>query len=135
MIDEINTTDEAFLSAVVPNRIEDLELKPYGIMRQTVAMSLGVRNTDPVDAFFESVIMVWLCTLNEEQVLEAQSNKLKAKKEAFEWADKRGYSFTNFQPLLDFYKKTLDQMIHSSNAVLAGDNGEPEKNSGEQRVL
>lgn len=127
----IENTNDAFLSASVPNTLEDgLKLEPYSIMRQAFAISLGVRHGGE-DAFFDSVIIAWLCTLDEDAVLDTRNDKRKAIKDAFHWAQARGYSLANYDPLLKVYTKVLNEILGSSNAVLS-ENGTHEKNSGGQ---
>src|ERR1700746_2625211 len=126
----IETPDGAFLSAIVPNRLEQTDLQPFSVMRQAVALSLGVSDK-PEDGFFDAIIMVWLCTLGEDQVLAAKRDKQKAVKDAFHWAQARGYSMANFSPLLKIYQKIGAEIRKSADAVLS-DNGTAEKNSGGQ---
>lgn len=129
----IETPDGAFMSAIVPNRVGELELHPFSLMRQAVAISLGVTDKSE-DGFFDAVLMVWLCTLDEDQVLAAKRNKDKAIKDAFAWAQSRGYSMANCRPLLVIYTKIAAEIRKSVDAVLST-NGTPEKNSGGQPVL
>jgi len=126
----IETPDGAFLSAIVPNRLEQIELQPFSAMRQSVALSLGVSDK-PDDGFFDAIIMIWLCTLDEDQVLAAKRNKQQALKDAFHWADSCGYSIANFEPILKIYQKIGAEIRKSADAVLSG-NGTTEKNSGGQ---
>lgn len=128
--DVIETADGAFLSASDPNYIGETKLFPFSLMRQTVALSLGCSDRSE-DAFFDAVIMVWLCTLSEDDVLAAKRNKPKAVKDAFAWGDSQGYSLNNYKPLLDVYSKIATEIRQSVNAVVS-ENGTTEKNSGGQ---
>lgn len=127
--DEIETTDDAFLSAIEPNFLGETKLYPFSLMRQSIAIALGCKE-DSADAFFDAVIIVWLCTQNEDQVLATKRDKTKAVKEAFAWGDNQGYSLVNFDPLFKIYSKITAEIRHSSNAVLADKDKVTEKNSG-----
>lgn len=130
MIDEIDTTDEAFLSALEPNYLGPTKLYPFSLMRQSAALSLGCSDK-PEDAFWDAIVIVWLCTLDEDQVTAAKRNKAKAIKDAFAWGDSQGYSLNNYKELLRVYTKIASEIRRSVNASIT-DNGSPEKNSGGQ---
>jgi hypothetical protein len=126
--DEIRDTDDAFLSAVTPKTVNGQELEPFSLMRQTVAMEIVGQDAS---AFFDAVVRVWLCTLKPREVVKARLDKEQASITAFDWAESVGYSFENWQPLLDLYKQINDEIRQSTNAV-NDKHGEPSPNSGGQ---
>jgi len=126
----IENSDAAFLSAITPKKLDQSELYPFSMMRQSVAWSLGITGKVE-DGFFDAIITVWLCTKNEMEVLGAKRNKDKAIKQAFDWADEQGFTVLNFDPILQIWKKINDEIRASSNAVLAKQ-GTDEKNFGGQ---
>ena len=94
------TTDEALLSSISEHKIEELKLQPYSLMRQVVAADL----MDPDSGtFWAAVMTVWVCTLSEDETLEAHADLKGSKKKAFRWAETRGYSYHNWKPLVDIY--------------------------------
>ena len=133
-IDEeiIETADGAFLSAMEPKYLGELRLEPFSLMRQSVALSLGCSDKRE-DAFFDAIVMIWLCSLSEDEVLDAKIDKRKALKDAFKWGDSRGYSMVNYEPLLKLYTRLSAEIRQSINAVSSG-NGTEEKNDGGQRA-
>lgn len=126
----IETADGAFHSASLPNRLKDHELYPFSLMRQAAALSLGVKDVSQ-DGFWDAVVMVWLCTQDEDECIWAKENKKQAIKNAFQWGDREGYSLNNFEPLAKICRKINDEIRRSADAVTAG-NGIQEKNFGGQ---
>ena len=127
----IETSDGAFLSASVPNRLKGIELYPFALMRQSVALALGLDKTEDGDHFWNAIIMIWLCTQDEDDCIWAKQNKKAAIKKAFAWGDSEGYSLANFEPVLQIYTKINQEIRRSTDAVLSG-NGTQEKNFGGQ---
>jgi hypothetical protein len=125
----IETSDGAFISASSPNRLKQIELYPFSLMRQATALSLGLDNAQ--DGFWNAIVMVWLCTLDEDGCIWAKENKKEAIKEAFAWGDSEGYSLANFEPILRIYTKINTEIRRSTDAVLST-NGTQEKNFGGQ---
>jgi hypothetical protein len=128
--EEIQTTDEAFMSAITPKEINGIKLQPYSLMRQVIAMELTGIDSSP---FFNAVVRSWVCTLTDEQAIQARADRTKATVEAFAWAEAQGFSFANYQPLLDVYEKLNTEIEHSSNAV-DPEQRDDEKNSGGPQV-
>ena len=118
------------MSAITPKEINGIKLQPYSLMRQVIAMELTGIDSSP---FFNAVVRSWVCTLTDEQAIQARADRTKATVEAFAWAEKQGFSFANYQPLLDVYEKLNTEIEHSSNAVDPKQQDD-EKNSGGPQV-
>src|SRR5215470_6568534 len=101
----IETSDGAFLSASSPNRLKEVELYPFSLMRQSAALALGLDKTEDGDHFWNAIIMIWLCTQDEDDCIWAKQNKKAAIKKAFAWGDSEGYSLINFEPVLQIHIK------------------------------
>jgi hypothetical protein len=122
------TTDEALISALSPKRLEELELQPYSLARQTVALDICPKNGGP---FCEGIITVWVCTLSETEALNCYEDITKARLDAFAWGQARGYSVFNFKPLFDIYTRLKQELAASTRAQLkSGDDGDAPKNDG-----
>lgn len=126
LTEEIGSTDEAFLSAMTPKTFDGVELKPYSLMRQMVALEITGLETS---AMFEAVIHVWLCTLEPCQVMETMNDKVAAKLTAFAWAEEHGVQINNLKPLMDLFRRLNDEIKASSSARLK-DDGSDLKNDG-----
>jgi hypothetical protein len=126
--DEIQSADDAFLSAISPKEINGITLEPFSLMRQAVALEIAGLNVET--AFFEAVVRVWVCTLKPREALLARRDKDQAVIDAFEWAERSGFSFTNWQPLRDLYQQINDELRQSTNAVLDKQSSDPTPNSG-----
>ena len=132
MSDELDlTTDEALLSAISEHPLEELKLEPFSLLRQAVA-------TDLCDAgagsFFNAVMTVWVCTLKPREALRAHADTDKAKLQAFEWAEGRGYNLVNCEPLIQAYKRLNDEWAAIAKVRLKPSaNGDmPDPNAGGQ---
>jgi hypothetical protein len=126
------SSDEAVISALTPKQLEDgLELEPFSVMRQAVAMNLcgpGGAN------FFNMVMTVWPCTLSETEVLMANRDLEKAQTAAFKWAESRGYSLANIDPLVEVYRGLNAELNAASRAQVRDGDGDVPKNAGGQRT-
>jgi hypothetical protein len=111
VVEEIRSTDEAFVSTLSPKQFNGVTLKAFSLMRQTVSMELCGPDSS---AFFEAVIRVWVCTLEPEQVLEERENRRQAQLRAFAWAEAQGVSMQNWQPLLNLYRRLTAEIDVSS---------------------
>jgi hypothetical protein len=122
------TTDEALLSALSPKNLGDIELKPFSLMRQVIAMDLG-RSSGA--HFFNAVVTVWVCTLDPLAALKAHADISGSQVKAFEWAEAQGYSLNNYAPLLDAYTR-LNKELAASTKVRSkvDDDGNAPKNAG-----
>jgi len=124
-------TDEAVISALTPKQLEDgLELEPFSVVRQAVAMNLcgpGGAN------FFNIVMTVWPCTLSELEVLRANKDIEGSQLAASKWAESRGYSLANLEPLLEVYRR-LNRELDAAFRAYVRTNGEGDapKNAGGQ---
>jgi hypothetical protein len=136
ILEEIESTDEAFLSSVTPKQLNGIKLEPYSLMRQVIAMELNVPDTSK---FFDAVIRVWICTMSENDALgirywraEDPTNNWRsvAQKKAFQWAEEQGYSMSNYKPLLDLYDQLDRELAAAGSAQLKDPGDEPPKNSG-----
>jgi hypothetical protein len=125
--EEIQTTDEAFLSASTPKYLEGIPLKPLSLMRQTIGMELsGVESS----AFFDAIIKIWLCTLDDKKCLAARADRDQARLQAFEWAEARGFTLRNYKPVLDLYRQLNAEIEASTEARPETQDGDQPKNSG-----
>jgi hypothetical protein len=130
VLDEIQSTDDAFLSASTPNELNGVELEPYSLMRQTIAMELvGLE----ANMFFDAVITVWICTLSKKQALATRKDRDLAREQAFDWAEAQGFSLSNFRPLIEIYRKLENEIEKSTNAR-AKDSGNHSGNVGGSQV-
>jgi hypothetical protein len=120
------STDEALVSALTPKQVGDIELEPYGLMRQFIAQHLCEKNS----FYVKCVVTVWLCTLSETEVLKADEDPTQAKKDAFAWGDTQRYSQLNFEGLLDTYKRLTDEVAASYRASLRDGTSAVKKTTG-----
>jgi hypothetical protein len=117
------TTDESLLESLSEHKLEELKLEPYSLVRQAVASSLA----DPGSGIlFNAIMTVWVCTLPGDEVLEAHEDIRAAKKRAFAWAEKRGYSLWNWKPLIEAYNKLNREWAAATKARVRQDGEEPE---------
>lgn len=129
--DEIKNTEEAFMSASAPKYLEELKLEPYTLMRQAIGLELAGPNASN---FWDAVCRVWVCTLDEDAALDTRDDRRGARKQAFKWAEGRGYALTSqerWQPLMDL-KAKLDAEVEASLAARlapGSGNGQTPKNS------
>lgn len=127
------TTDEALMSSLAEHRLEgELKLQPYSLARQAVATGLiGASKT----GLYNAVMTVWTCTLSEKEALEAHEDLPTSRLKAFKWAEARGYSMVNWEPVIDMYVRLLNE-ISAATQVKAkspeGANGETHPNAGGQ---
>jgi hypothetical protein len=111
--EELKGTDDAFTSAIMPKKLNGADLKPFSLMRENAAIEIA---KPPASIFRDAVIRAWVCTLEPKQVVEAMMDRVQATQAAFEWAEKQGYSFKNFGPLLELYKQLGGEIQESTNA-------------------
>jgi hypothetical protein len=123
---EIASTDAAFVSAMTPKSLDGIELQPYSLMRQMVALEItGLEAT----SYFEAVVHVWVCTLEPRVAMSALKDKVQAQLDAFAWAEARGITINNMRPLLDIFRRLSDE-IRMSTKVRASDEQDVPKNDG-----
>jgi hypothetical protein len=126
---EIESTDEAFISAMMPKNLDGVELKPYSLMRQVVAIELtGAAAT----ALQEAIYVVWSCTLDPVvamATLESKETKSQARLDAFAWAEQHGITIVNAAPILSIYRRLMNE-IKASTRVRDADEGIVPKNVG-----
>jgi hypothetical protein len=130
VLEELEDADQAFLSAITPKEVNGVELEPFSLMRQAIAIEIAGLNTE--SAFFEAVIRVWVCTLKPLDCIKAKRNRDQAVLDAFAWAEKQGFN-ENAKPLIDLYKRINDELQHSTNARSDNEGEPPDPNSGGQR--
>jgi hypothetical protein len=124
--EEIDSTDTAFVSAMTTKTFDGIELQPYSLMRQMVALEItGLETTGT----FEAVVHIWVCTLEPRQVMETMNDKVQAKLDAFAWAEAHGVTINNLRPLLEIYKRLNDEIRQSTRARVK-DEGSESKNDG-----
>lgn len=123
--------DEAVISAMIPKQLDDIELKPFSLLRQTIATDLCAFST--TSNLFNVVITVWVCTLTPEECLKARDDVPVARIQAFEWAEKKGYSLTNIDKLIELYRKLNNELKAAVNIrIKESDTRDVPKNDGRQ---
>jgi hypothetical protein len=125
--EEIQTTDDAFLSASTPKHLDGIQLKPLSLMRQTIGMELSGPESS---AYFDAIVKIWLCTMDDRKCLATRVDRDAARAEAFEWAESRGFTLRNYKPVLDIYKKLNDEIDAARVRHETPDGDEQPKNSG-----
>jgi hypothetical protein len=123
------STDEALISALSPKAIGELELKPFSLLRQVIAVDLsGTAQSH----FFNAVMTIWVCTLEPREALAAHQDIALSQLKAFEWAEAQGYSMTNYDALFEAYSRLNRELAASSNARKKGGDfdGDRPKNAG-----
>jgi hypothetical protein len=124
------STDEALVSALTPKQVGDIELQPFSLLRQVIAIDLCRSSSS---SFFNAVMTVWVCTLDPLAALKAHEDVAGAQLRAFEWAEAQGYSITHYESLLDAYKRLNDELAASAKARARGaQDGDAPKNVGGQ---
>jgi hypothetical protein len=123
------TTEQALISALTPKQVGEFKLEPFSLLRQVIAMDLCRERSS---VFFNAVVTVWVCTLKPVEALAAHEDITAAQLRAFEWAEAQGYSMTNYEPILDFYRRLNRELGVSTQARVAGgsDGVEPKNDGG-----
>src|SRR5258708_21188385 len=117
-VEEIDmTTEQALVSALTPKQVGDIELQPFSLLRQVIAIDLCRSSSSN---FFNAVMTVWVCTLKPLEALKVHEDVAQAQLRAFEWAEAQGYSIVNYQPLLDAYKRLNNELSASTKARAPG---------------
>jgi hypothetical protein len=127
ILEEIQSTDEAFLSASTPKYLDGIKLEPLSLMRQTIGMELSGPDSS---AFFDAICKIWLCTKDKRACLATRLDRDWARIEAFEWAESRGFTLRNYRPVLDIYHQLNAEIEASTEARPETQDGDPPKNSG-----
>jgi|SRR4029077_9035741 len=123
------STDAALISALTSKQVGEIELKPLSLMRHATSFDLFPPSCG---GFFRAVITVWLCTLEPKEVLKTYEDIPSAQQRAFEWAEGRGYSILNWQPLFNVYERLYKELAASTGARVRGGDGNSPKNDGGQ---
>lgn len=126
------TTDESLLQSLSEHKIEDLKLEPFSLLRQAIATDLCDYGSG---TFFSAIMTVWVCTLSPDKALEAHMDLIEAKKQAFKWAEDRGYSAWNWKPLVDTYRQLNREWGAAAKARIKSDqtgDGDEVPNDGGQ---
>jgi hypothetical protein len=131
IIDEM-TTDEAFLSATTPKTLNGLKLEPFTLQRQLIAREL---NSSPTTSeYYDQVLTVWVCTLNEEQLMNSRIDMSKAAAEAFRWAQEQGCALGKPSPLRPVYDQIMAELNAATLARAKDTPEEPAKNDGKPQA-
>jgi hypothetical protein len=125
------TTDEALLESISEHHVEDLKLEPFSLLRQIISADLCDQGSGTL---FNAVMTVWVCTLSPKEALAAHANLEKSKLDAFDWAEKRGYSLWNWKPIVKAYGQLNKEWIASTKANIESNDGEVVPNVGGQPV-
>jgi hypothetical protein len=120
------TTDEALISALSLKRLGEIELQPFSLMRQVIAVRLGRSD----DNFFNAVVTVWVCTLSDTETLERTEDATKARLAAFAWGQEQGYSLLNYKPVMDLYAQLNRELEVSAKVAIAGGDNSEKKTAG-----
>ena len=123
---DLLTTDEAVVSAMTPKSFADIELKPFSLMRQVVALELFGPSSGH---YFNAIMTVWICTLEPKEILEARKDPEQAQSAALAWAEQRGISIVNIDPILDLYTQ-LNKELEVTAKVQLKDRSAVPKNAG-----
>jgi hypothetical protein len=122
------TTEQALISALTPKQVGEITLEPFSLMRQVIALDLCRRSSS---VFFNAIMTVWVCTLKPSEALAAHEDIAAAQLRAFEWAEAQGYSMTNYEPILEFYKRLNRELSTTTQVGIRGGNdGDAPKNDG-----
>jgi hypothetical protein len=123
------TSEAALISALMPKRVGELELEPFSLMRQVIAIDLCRRSSS---VFFNAIMTVWVCTLKPSEALAVHGDIPTAQLRAFEWAEARGYSLTNYEPILELYERLNRELSASTQVQVrsSSSDGEAPKNVG-----
>jgi hypothetical protein len=122
------TTDEALISALTPKQVGEITLEPFSLLRQVIALDMCRRSSS---VFFNAIMTVWVCTLKPSEALAAHEDIAAARLRAFEWAEAQGYSMTNYEPILEFYKRLNRELSTTTQVgVRGGSDGQAPKNDG-----
>jgi hypothetical protein len=101
------------------------------MMRQAIVYELCRESIGQPPSFFNAVMTVWVCTLNELDTLRVRRNIEGSQIAAFRWAESCGYSFLDCDPIWKAYGKLMRELTASLSArVRGGVNGE-KKTTGE----
>jgi hypothetical protein len=122
------TPDEAAISALKPKLVGDIQLKPFSLMRQVVALDIIGKGGG---YYYNAILTVWVCTLEPSEVLAAQEDREHARIKAFEWAESLGVNVSKMNPITKAYDK-LNQELVTITRVSFKDNGTEPKNDGGQ---
>jgi hypothetical protein len=128
--EEIETTNQAFASAITPKTLGDIELEPFSLLRKHVAFRLGTGIEG--NFYYDSVIFAWLMSRPEKEVARVARNddsKDQAVVDAFAWAEANGLDKDKSQGLADLIKRINLELDRST--AIEGQNGDPDsKNDG-----
>jgi hypothetical protein len=122
------TTDEALISALTPKQVGEITLEPFSLLRQVIALDLCRKSSS---VFFNAIMTVWVCTLKPAEALAVHEDISAAQLRAFEWAEAQGYSMTNYEPVLNFYRQLNREFSAGTQVRVRGlGDGEAPKNDG-----
>jgi hypothetical protein len=122
------STEEALISALTPKRVDDIELQPFSLARQTVVIALCQGQEAH---FLNTVVTVWVCTLEPREALKTLADITGAQLRACEWAEGLGYSMLDYDPIRDAYKRINAELVASTKArARGGQDGDAPKNVG-----
>jgi len=127
-IDDPQTIDEAFGSAIEPKTLDEIELHPFSLLRKNVAYHLGITG-DPESVFHDAVLVAWLMSQTDAEVARARRDKDKSVVEAFAWAEKQGFDRDNGKALITLLNRIMAEISRSTEIETNGD-GTESKNVG-----
>lgn len=120
--------------------INGIKLAPWTADRSIAAQSLGIiypalgsegwasvkRSGIYPGAVRDVALALWLCSLNPEQVLEAEcAGEKDAKKRSTEWAAKHGIHDTSKQPFWDALGLFMEMQNEINQSVTVPENSQP----------
>jgi hypothetical protein len=132
MIDdgEIETTNQAFASAIVPKSLGNIELEPFSLLRKHVAFRLGTGKEGNV--YYDSVIIAWLMSRPANEVARVARNedsKDQAIIDAFAWVEANGLDKDQSRGLAELIKR-INLELDRSTAVEPQNGDQESKNDG-----
>lgn len=127
ILQEIKDADSAYMSAITPKILNGKQLEPYSTMRRAIALEIVGKQSI---VFTDALVKVWLCTLTPRQAVSARLDREQAMIDAYEWADKWGYTITGCKPLLDVYH-LLEAEVEATMKVLNENAPDPDEEDQE----
>jgi len=95
---------------------DDIPLRKFTPMRQVVSLSLGVSGAR-CDRMNDAIIIVWLCSLTEQQVARASLHREQAFLDAHRFAVEHNATLLNFEPIVAAYQQLMTEIDTPSNAA------------------
>lgn len=95
---------------------DGIKLRKFTPMRQVVSLSLGASGAR-CDRMNDAILIVWLCSLSEQQVARASLQREQAFLDAHRWAVEHDATLLNFGPIVAAYTQLMIEIDAPSNAA------------------